>query len=183
MYGLKDTNYVAFHIGALVFYIRIWKTQDFLSAGSDKEKVPQAYVLIMLTSGLYILNVKNQSGKIYAKKKGDFRQIYTEKGKNGTEHTYLFKNPLEESRYFENQIRKRLTEETVPIQSLAVFPQKSEIIWEQEEDAEIPVIHRKQLFEWIKTDFEVNQGRLAEKKIDGIYQELAEESIAAEKEM
>ena len=56
MYGLKDTNYVAFHIGALVFYIRIWKTQDFLSAGSDKEKVPQAYVLIMLTSGLYILN-------------------------------------------------------------------------------------------------------------------------------
>ena len=142
MYGLKDTNYVAFHIGALVFYIRIWKTQDFLSAGSDKEKVPQAYVLIMLTSGLYILNVKNQSGKIYAKKKGDFRQIYTEKGKNGTEHTYLFKNPLEESRYFENQIRKRLTEETVPIQSLVVFPQKSEIIWEQDSKYGTRVSHR-----------------------------------------
>lgn len=155
-------------------------------AQNKNEKIPQAYVVLILSSGVYILNVKNQCGKILAKQTGDFKQIYEEKEKgSGTpkEHRYLLKNPMEESRYFEKKLMARFGEMKIPVKSLVVFPETCEIIWEKENKGEIPVIQRKQMFQWIKKDFEANRGKLAEEKIDEIYHRLADESIEAEKNM
>lgn len=155
-------------------------------AQAKNEKVPQAYVILTLSSGIYVLNVKNQAGKIFAKQTGDFKQIYTEKRKRGEtpkEHQYLLKNPMDESRYFEKKLTAKLGETGIPVKSLVVFPENSEIIWEKGNAGEIPVLQRKQMFGWIKKDFEANQGRLTEAKIDEIYHRLADESIEAEKNM
>ena len=68
-------------------------------AQAENQKAPQAYVLILLTSGLYILNIKNQGGKITAGKTGDFKQHYAEKNgnkKSQAEHLYLLENPIED---------------------------------------------------------------------------------------
>jgi hypothetical protein len=143
-------------------------------AQSKNAKVPQAYVILMLTSGLYILNVKNQGGKILAKKNGDFKQIYEK-------HEYLFRNPMEESRYFEKQLRKKMSADEIPVKSMVIFPQKCELVWEKEPADEIPVIHRKELIRWIREDFEKNQGSLTEKQINHIFEDLAEDAIAEEK--
>ena len=51
-------------------------------AQGKNDKTPQAYILILIPSGIYVLNVKNQSGKVVLKKHGDYKQYYTEKGKN-----------------------------------------------------------------------------------------------------
>ena len=88
------------------------KHKIFYQIAQDKnEKTPQAYILILLPSGIYVLNVKNQSGKVVLKKHGDYKQYYTEKGKKGQadkQHEYLFKNPMDESRFFAKRIEQRI---------------------------------------------------------------------------
>lgn len=141
---------------------------------SKHEKTPQSYVLIILTSGLYILNVRNQSGKILARKNGDFKQNY-----DG--HEYLFKNPVKESRYFEKRLREKMAKMDFPVRLLVVFPESCELQCEGEEIREVPVIHRKQLIQWMKKDYEDNHGILQEEQIDRLFETIAEESIEAEK--
>lgn len=143
-------------------------------AKSKHEKTPQAYVLLILTSGFYILNVKNQNGKILAKKNGDFRQSH-----DGQE--YLFQNPIKESRYFEKQLREKIANMDLPIRLLVVFPECCEIVWEGEADREVLVLHRKQLIQWIKKDYEANRGILSEGQIDPLFEIIAKESLEAEK--
>ncbi len=153
-------------------------------AQAENQKAPQAYVLILLTSGLYILNIKNQGGKITARKTGDFKQHYTEKhgGKElQTEHLYLLKNPLEESRFFEERIRKRLKNFRIPYQSIVVFPDHCQLSWDGEAEKEIPVIKRGQLFGLLEADFTEALDSLTESQIDEIFHILADESIALEK--
>ena len=48
-------------------------------AQAKNESIPQAYVIIILTSGLYILAVKNQNGRVIAKRRGDFKQFFMDK--------------------------------------------------------------------------------------------------------
>ena len=143
-------------------------------AHNKREKIPQAYVLLLLTSGLYILNVKNQSGKILAKKKGDFKQ-------NFDGHEYLFQNPITESRYFEKRLREKMPGMDVPVRLLVVFPEDSELFWEGDESRDVPVLHRRQLIEWIKKEDGANHGILEERQIDSLFEILAEESMEAEK--
>ena len=153
-------------------------------AQAENQKAPQAYVLILLTSGLYILNIKNQGGKITAGKTGDFKQHYAEKNgnkKSQAEHLYLLENPIEESRFFEERIRKRLKNFRIPYRSIVVFPDRCELSWDKEAEKEIPVIRRGQLFGLLEADFTKALDRLTENQIDEIFHILADESIALEK--
>ncbi len=153
-------------------------------AQAENQKAPQAYVLILLTSGLYILNIKNQGGKITAGKTGDFKQHYAEKNgnkKSQAEHLYLLENPIEESRFFEERIRKRLKNFRIPYRSIVVFPDRCELSWDKEAEKEIPVIRRGQLLGLLEADFTKALDRLTENQIDEIFHILADESIALEK--
>ena len=148
------------------------------------EKTPQAYILILLPSGIYVLNVKNQSGKVVLKKHGDYKQYYTEKGKKGQadkQHEYLFKNPMDESRFFAKRIEQRIGATKIPVRSVIIFPEHAEITWDGTPENEIPIIHRKQLIQTLKEENEKNERVLSDDQIDELYHLLADESIELEK--
>ena len=150
----------------------------------NNEKTPQAYILILIPSGIYVLNVKNQSGKVVLKKHGDYKQYYTEKGKKGQadkQHEYLFKNPMDESRFFAKRIEQRIGATKIPVRSVIIFPEHAEITWDGTPENEIPVIHRKQLIQTLKEENEKNERVLSDDQIDELYHLLADESIELEK--
>ena len=161
------------------------KHKIFYQIAQDKnEKTPQAYILILLTSGIYVLNVKKQSGKVVLKKHGDYKQYYTEKGKKGQadkQHEYLFKNPMDESRFFAKRIEQRIGATKIPVRSVIIFPEHAEITWDGTPENEIPIIHRKQLIQTLKEENEKNERVLSDDQIDELYHLLADESIELEK--
>lgn len=148
-------------------------------AQGKNDQVPQAYVILILTSGLYIINVKNQSGRVIAKKRGDFKQFFKDKGKQ--EKMFLFRSPLDEVRFFEKKLKERLPSIECPITDLVVFPEHCQLSWDGDEDGEIPVLKRKQLFGVLKSDFEKNPAVLTEGQIDYVFHALADEAIEMEK--
>ena len=156
----------------------------YLNNEFGKHKTPQAYILILILSGIYVLNVKNQSGKVVLKKHGDYKQYYTEKGKKGQadkQHEYLFKNPMDESRFFAKRIEQRIGATKIPVRSVIIFPEHAEITWDGTPENEIPVIHRKQLIQTLKEENEKNERVLSDDQIDELYHLLADESIELEK--
>jgi len=99
-------------------------------AQDKNEKTPQEYILILLPSGIYVLNVKNQSGRVVLRKHGDYKQYYIEKGKKGQvdkQHEYLFKNPMDESRFFAKRMEQRIGDAKIPVRSVIIFPEHVEI--------------------------------------------------------
>lgn len=148
-------------------------------AQAKNEKAPQAYVILILASGLYILNVKNQSGRVLAKRKGDFKQYFKDRGKE--EKLFLFRNPLDEVRFFEKRLKEKLPSAECPVTNMVVFPQRCQLSWDGQEDGEIRVLRRKQLFGVIKEHFEKNPAVLTEGQIDDIFHALADEAIKLEK--
>lgn len=152
-------------------------------AQAKNSEIPQAYVIIILTSGLYILCVKNQSGRVIAKRQGDFKQFFIDKKRGKAEEKqFLFKNPLNESRYFEKRLRNLIPNIDCPIMDMVVFPKHCEISWEGKEDETIPVIQRKQMIEVLKNNFEKHEKVLTENDVDYIFHTLADEAIEREKE-
>lgn len=171
------------------FYLKneIGKHRIFYQIAQAKgEKKPQAYILLLFSKGIYSINVKNQSGKIILKRQGDMKQIYTEKAKKGApakEHQYLFKNPMDESRFFAKRMEQRIANPEIPFKSIVVFPEKADITWDGTPDEDVFVIKRKDLIKTIKDDMEKNQSVLSDNQIDDLYYQIAKESIEMEKNM
>ena len=68
-------------------------------AAAKGERYPQAYVIILLTSGMYVLDIKNQTGDIEASVRGDFKYQTVEKAKKGEKakvEIKMMRNPMEE---------------------------------------------------------------------------------------
>ncbi len=131
------------------------------------EKNPQAYILLLVSTGIYIINVKNQRGTIHLKCHGDKES----------------RRPMDESRFFAKRMRQRIGEPELPLRAIVVFPEKSELIWEGPEDQEIMVVKRKGLIEAVKNDMASGREILSESRIDEIYHFLADESIEMERNM
>ena len=130
--------------------------------GADR---PQAYILLLLNTGIYILNIKNQIGEVVLKKHG---------GGEG-------KSPVEECRIFENRLRQRLGNTGVTMKPVVVFPQKANLSWEGSSDPDIPVIRRKELIRTVRELSENAEAVLADSQIDELYHQLADESIELER--
>ena len=97
------------------------------------------------------------------------------------QHEYLFKNPMDESRFFAKRIEQRIGATKIPVRSVIIFPEHAEITWDGTPENEIPVIHRKQLIQTLKKENEKNERVLSDDQIDELYHLLADESIELEK--
>lgn len=153
-------------------------------ASNKSERTPQAYVLTILTSGLYIANIKTQGGKVLAKVKGDFKNIVIDKAKKGQKpekRVFTIKNPLDEVLYFQNRIEEKLKSFNIPIHRLVVFPDQANIIWEDENQRDEIVLQRKELFDTINKIHEKSSDIISENQIDAIYMTLAAEALEMEK--
>lgn len=154
-------------------------------AQPKNEKIPQAYVLIILSTGIYILNIKNQSDKIILKQHGDMKQIYMEKDKKSNEkmHEYIFKNPMDESRFFAKRMAQRIGDASVRLKSMVVFPEKAELVLDGIKNQEIQIAKRNEVIELIKKDMEVCPKIFSNQRIDELYHQIADESIEMERYM
>ena len=113
------------------------------------EKYPQAYVVIILSSGLYIMNIKNQQNQS--------------------------RNPMEECRTFTKKLCENIDAENLRVVQMVVYPENSKG-WEGKPDKQIPAIRRKQMFEALKTDFEKNPKALSDEQIEQLYRAIAKGS-------
>lgn len=150
------------------FYLKneLGKHRIFYQLAQVKgEDTPQAYILLLLNTGIYILNIKNQSGEVILKRHG---------GKNG-------KSPVEECRFFEKRLRQRLGNVDIPMKSVVVFPQKTSLSWDGSSDPEIPVIRRKELIGTVKELSGSAEAVLTDQQIDAFYHQLADETIVLER--
>lgn len=151
-----------------------------------KGKQPQAYVVILLSSGMYILNIKNQTGDIEAALKGDFRYESVKKGKKG-ERLHIeekkMKNPLEETAYFQARLADKLKGEKIAACPIVVFPDASTLKWKnKKEPDQYTVIHRRDVYKSLKALHEGRKQTLSETDMDRIYLSLAGEVLEAEKQ-
>ena len=112
------------------------------------------------------------------------KQIYAEKDKNKKvqEHRYLFKNPVEETGFFKERMAERIADSRIPLKTMVVFPDKTEICREGPQDPDTAVINRKEIIQTIKKDMENNRECLWEHQIDEIFHKIADESIELEKQ-
>ncbi len=148
-------------------------------AQPKKNQTPQAYIILILASGLYILNIKNQNGKIVAKKRGDFK--YFSKVSQKEEKLVLLKNPLDEIKFFEKKLRNKFPGIDCPITNIVIFPEHCQLLWDGEIDDKIPILKRKQLFGVIKQYVEKSPVVLTEGQIDSIFHTLVDDAIEMEK--
>lgn len=107
--------------------------------------------------------------------------ITRKKGQADKQHEYLFKNPMDESRFFAKRIEQRIGATKIPVRSVIIFPEHAEITWDGTPENEIPIIHRKQLIQTLKEENEKNERVLSDDQIDELYHLLADESIELEK--
>ena len=113
------------------------------------EKYPQAYVVIILSSGLYIMNIKNQQNQS--------------------------RNPMEECKAFTKKICDKIGADSLRIVQMVVYPENSKG-GEGKPDKQILVIRRKQMFETLKMDFERNAKAMSDEQIEQLYQAISRES-------
>ena len=152
---------------------------------SKTSKVPEAYVILILSTGMYLLNIKNQNGKVVLKKHGDMKQIYISQDKKdkGQTKELLLKNPLDESMFFEKRMRQRMGNIDSLMTSMVVFPDKTEVVFEGTNDSGIQVINKKELIGEIKKGMDKASVKISDDKIERIFHHLADESIEIEKNM
>ncbi|GKH30761.1 NERD domain-containing protein [Muricomes sp. OA1] len=154
-------------------------------AAAKGEKTPQAYVIILLTSGMYVLDIKNQTGDIEASVRGDFKYQAVEKAKKGEKakvEIKMMRNPMDEIQYFQSQIVRKLNKEELTIHPIVVFPDASTLTWKDRKmPGSVAVIHRKQVYQTIKEIHEKRADVFCESEIERMYLALAGEALAAEK--
>lgn len=176
IFRLSKSYYLESRFGAHRIYYQL---------AAVKGKQPQAYVVVLLTSGMYILNIKNQTGDIEAALNGDFRYESVKKGKRGESlhiEVKKMKNPLEETAYFRAKILDKLKNERMQVRSLVVFPDASTLKWKNKKEPEkYSVIHRRDVYRALKALHESREQTLGETDIDRIYLTLAGDVLEAEK--
>lgn len=134
------------------------KHRIFYQIAKEKnEKTPQAYILIILSTGIYILNIKNQ-----------YQQS-------------ALKKTILESGVFESRIRQRIAVKDIPMKSIVVFPQSCNLSWSGSNKQNIIVVKRKDVISVIKKNVETSINILSDQQIDQIYHQLADEFIEMEK--
>lgn len=126
-------------------------------AKGRNESIPQAYVVLILSTGIYIMNIKNQ-----------YQQS-------------ALKKTLLESGIFESRIRQRIGAVDIPMKSIVVFPQSCSLNWSGSDKQNITVVKRKDAITAIRKNAEKSSNILSDQQIDQIYHQLADEFIEMEK--
>ena len=171
---LSESYYLDSRLGKHRIYYQL--------AAAKGEKTPQAYVVLILTSGIYLLDIKKQTGEIEASAKGDFKyeMVTKQKGAKPKVEVKMMKNPMDEVRYFEKKLFQKLRGEEIPAFPIVVFPNTSSLNW-KEEEKEIPVIHRKEVYQTVKDLHDKQKKVLKEEDIDRIYLAMAGDVLEAER--
>lgn len=172
--GLSESYYFKSRFGEHRIYYQLAK--------DNRQNKPQAFLMIILSSGLYLINVKTQGGHIIAKLTGDYKSEVTEinkKTKSSSIRIVPFKNPKEELSQCKKMLEGKLGSCHIPIHLITVFPDKSSISWDGKKE-NIPVVQRKELFGAIDRLHKENPKNMTADQIQAVYRSVAADSIEYE---
>ncbi|PWC11702.1 hypothetical protein B4923_12795 [Brenneria roseae subsp. americana] len=143
----------------------------FQMARSHDDNDPQAYIVIMLSSGVYLLQIKNYIGEIIGKSVNDFSLIQADKDKStGKMLTQVRKieNPIKLMNEFSAKW-EALTGRACDTHKLIVFSDKSIIKIKNSLTKDVVITNRLKLFESIKNIHQEQLGKLSANEIEDIY--------------
>ncbi|PWC16656.1 hypothetical protein DDT52_17815 [Brenneria roseae subsp. roseae] len=143
----------------------------FQMARSHDDNDPQAYIVIMLSSGVYLLQIKNYIGEIIGKSANDFSLIRADKDKATGEiltQVRKIENPIKLMNEFSAKW-EALTERTCDTHKLIVFSDKSIIKIKSSLTKDVVITNRLKLFESIKNIHQEQLGKLSGSEIEDIY--------------
>lgn len=126
--------------------------------------------------GIYVIESKNYSGKIYGKEQYKFWNQYTNRSKN------KFYNPVWQNNLHVNALKNVLNpDELEAVHSLIVFSNRSNIDKVEVNKPNIRIIQRKNLLETLNSDrFTLKKSYLSTNEIDNKYNELRKYALADE---
>lgn len=121
-------------------------------AHSQDKNLPQAYIIIALSSGIYILQIKNYKGKVEGYSNHRFQlkisKSVTEKGKQKAD-VITIANPFKEIHDFTYRWNKLIAIDS-PIYNIIVFSDQCQVEINPLLTKNIIVINRKEMFRTIK---------------------------------
>lgn len=125
---------------------------------SQKDQL-QPYIIILLSTGLYIIQVHNVSMH-YIYHKGHFKSV------DEKLNIHLLPNPISEISTFQKHFLS-LIEQHIPTYSLIVFPNDSQL---DSDEKKIRFLMKKQLFQTLKAEHIQQIPKLSAVDIENIYQ-------------
>lgn len=124
----------------------------FQMAHSQDKNIPQAYIIIALSSGIYILQIKNYKGKVEGHSNNRFQlkinKSVTEKG-NQKEDVIAIADPFKEIHDFSYRWNKLIAINS-PIYNIIVFSDQCQVEINSLLTKNIIVINRREMFRTIK---------------------------------
>lgn len=134
---------------------------------TSQKDILQPYILILLTSGLYIIQVHNKSSH-YIYHKEHFKSV------DEKQNVQNLPNPISEVSTFQKHFLE-LIDYDIPIFPLIVFPNDSQLSIECQE---VPFIKKDQLFETLKHFHQNNQSQISSKNIDNVYMKFMKKDFS-----
>lgn len=129
---------------------------------SYKDNV-QPYILILLSTGLYVIQIYNESGSYTCKNQKMKKVIENEKNERVV---YNLPYPLNEFENFKSHFQSLIADESFPMKYIAAFTDKSELNISLDN---VFVVKKKNLIEIIKKEHLNSEIVLEERNIDKIY--------------
>lgn len=140
----------------------------FFQMAKSKDNQPQAYILIILSSGVYVILCKNYIGKFIEKdNKYEVKtQVVDKKTKVVHKNVRKVSNPINEVMEFNQRLKKHIGVDYKE-HNIVAFMDVCEL--KLDSDKEIPFIHRKELFNTIKKIHESSDIVMQDDEIVSLY--------------
>lgn len=133
---------------------------------TKQKDIFQPYLLILLTTGLYIIQIHNKTSH-YIYDKNKFKSV------DEKQNVHYLPNPISEITEFQKHFLERIEKTSFPIYPFIALTNESQL---ENNEKKIIFVHKNHLFETLKQEHTSHQEILTKHEIDMIYQEFIQSS-------
>lgn len=145
------------------------------------QKLPQPYIVVILSSGMYCMKISNAPGEVYGERTGAWENIVIFDKKHPEKKVKeKMANPIVELEQFSNKILEKISKIKTQVYKIVVFPDQCILKTDSNELGTVFVIKRSQLLETLKNIHNSNQSVLQDWEIDALWDMLAKDSLKLE---
>lgn len=145
------------------------------------QKLPQPFIIVILSTGLYYLKVSNVPGEVYGKRTGMWENVVNFDKKHSDNKTKeKLPNPLIELEQFKNKIQEKITKIQAPVYKIVVFPDQCKLKIKKEEMGDLTIINRSQLMNTLMNINKPKKQELEDWEIDAVWNMIVKDSLKLE---
>lgn len=142
------------------------------------QKMPQPYIIIILSSGMYLLKVSNAQGEVYGEKTGPWINVVSlDKKHQDKRVNQKLTNPNFELQQFNQKVQEKISKINTQVYKIVVFPDQSTLKLKSEKIGEITAIYRSKLCKTLMDIHKSKDKELDEWEIDALWQMVAKDSL------